>query len=361
MATKTSSRVGWTSSSDSTAIPASSSAPHDAGDVGGAVLDLDQHLAVLGGQQPADLAADLLRRASIEPSASAARCGACRPRPSATSGVPSATIRPLSMIPTRSASWSASSRYWVVRKTVVPSSVERSHLLPDRLAADRVEAGGRLVEEEHARLVDERRGEVEPALHPARVGADAAVGGVRPGRPARAGRRRAACPRRSGSPAASPAGGSARGRSSAGRAPPPAGRRRSCGAPPAPRRRRRGRRRWRCRRSAAAAWSASAPWSSCRRRWGRGSRRSRPRRPRGRRPAPRAPRRRRAPAPRRRSQASALILVAERDRLCDAGHADGSRPGAGGDRAGGRRIGASGAGDRQNPGPQPSSTSGVGS
>ena len=26
------------------------------------------------------------------------------------------------MIPTRSASWSASSRYWVVRKTVVPSS-----------------------------------------------------------------------------------------------------------------------------------------------------------------------------------------------------------------------------------------------
>ena len=50
------------------------------------------------------------------------------------------------------------------------------------------------------------------------------------------------------------------------------------------------------RRSAAAAWSASAPWSSCRRRWARGSRRSRPRRPRGRRPARRAPRRRSAPA-----------------------------------------------------------------
>ena len=39
------------------------------------------------------------------------------------SGVPSATILPLSMIPTLSASWSASSRYWVVRKTVVPSSL----------------------------------------------------------------------------------------------------------------------------------------------------------------------------------------------------------------------------------------------
>ena len=37
-------------------------------------------------------------------------------------GVPSATIRPWSMIPTRSASTSASSRYCVVRKTVTPSS-----------------------------------------------------------------------------------------------------------------------------------------------------------------------------------------------------------------------------------------------
>ena len=38
------------------------------------------------------------------------------------SGVPSATMCPASMIPTRSASTSASSRYWVVRKTVTPSS-----------------------------------------------------------------------------------------------------------------------------------------------------------------------------------------------------------------------------------------------
>ena len=40
-------------------------------------------------------------------------------------GVPSATIRPWSMIPTRSASTSASSRYWVVRKTVTPSCLAR--------------------------------------------------------------------------------------------------------------------------------------------------------------------------------------------------------------------------------------------
>ena len=39
-----------------------------------------------------------------------------------SAGVPSATIRPWSMIPTRSERTSASSRYWVVRKTVTPSS-----------------------------------------------------------------------------------------------------------------------------------------------------------------------------------------------------------------------------------------------
>ena len=56
--------------------------------------------------------------------ASSSRCG--RPISAfSAAGVPSATIRPSSMIPTRSASWSASSRYCVVRKTVVPSSLSR--------------------------------------------------------------------------------------------------------------------------------------------------------------------------------------------------------------------------------------------
>ena len=41
--------------------------------------------------------------------------------------------------------------------------------------AARVEAGGRLVEEQHRRLGDERGGEVEPAAHAARVGLDRAV------------------------------------------------------------------------------------------------------------------------------------------------------------------------------------------
>ena len=42
----------------------------------------------------------------------------------------------------------------------------------------RVEPGGRLVEEQHRRPVHERRREVEPAPHAARVGAHQTVGGV---------------------------------------------------------------------------------------------------------------------------------------------------------------------------------------
>ena len=54
---------------------------------------------------------------------------------------------------------------------------EPRNLLPECRAALRIEAGGRLVEEQDARLVHERQREIEPALHPARVAADAAIGG----------------------------------------------------------------------------------------------------------------------------------------------------------------------------------------
>ena len=49
--------------------------------------------------------------------------------------------------------------------------------LPEADAAARVEPGGRLVEEEDRRPGDQGGGEVEAAAHPARVGADEAVGG----------------------------------------------------------------------------------------------------------------------------------------------------------------------------------------
>ena len=56
---------------------------------------------------------------------------------------------------------------------------EMGDLVPERGPALDVEAGGRLVEEEDPRAVQQREGEVEPALHPAGVAADLPVGRVR--------------------------------------------------------------------------------------------------------------------------------------------------------------------------------------
>ena len=115
-----------------------------------------------------------------------------------SAGVPSATTRPPSITAMRSASWSASSRYWVVRKTVTPAADEPGDDLPHRLPAARVEAGGRLVEEDHLGLADQARGEVEAAAHAAGVGARRAGGRRRRGRTARAAR--AARPRAAARP-----------------------------------------------------------------------------------------------------------------------------------------------------------------
>ena len=64
--------------------------------------------------------------------------------------------------------------------------------LPEVVAALGVETRRRLVEEEHGRVVHERRGEVEPAAHPARVRAGEAIGRVAQPELTRAARRRAA-------------------------------------------------------------------------------------------------------------------------------------------------------------------------
>ena len=208
--------------------------PDDRRDLGGAALELDQQLArpCSGSGRPkprADLARACVGRAVGEPEL---EVRACRPRPSATPGVPSATIRPPSMIPTRSASWSASSRYWVVRKTVVPSSLSAatSSQIALRLTGSRPVVGSSR-NSTRARGRAPRRGRAGGACRPSRC----RPAGRRPGsaRPGRAARRRGARPRRRSGRAASPAAGSARGRSSAGRAPPPAARRRSRGGPSA--------------------------------------------------------------------------------------------------------------------------------
>ena len=106
-------------------------------------------------------------------------------------GVPSATIRPWSMIPTRSASTSASSRYCVVRKTVTPSSLRQPRdLRPQRAAALRVQARRRLVEEQD-------RAAGARARAPGRAGASCRPSSRRPcGRPRRSARRARAARRR---------------------------------------------------------------------------------------------------------------------------------------------------------------------
>ena len=161
--------------------------------------------------------------------------------------------------------------------------VERAHLAPQRGAARRVQAGGRLVEEQHVRPVHEREREVQPPAHAARVAADAPVGGLRRGRRASSSataRSRAAGPR---SPCSAPC------MRSSSRPVISGSIAASCSATPIERRTASASRDDVVARDARGAGRRAQQRgedadrrSSCRRRWARGSRRSRPRRPRGR-------------------------------------------------------------------------------
>ena len=155
-------------------------------------------------------------------------------------GVPSRTMRPSSMIAEPVAELVGLLEVLGREEHRRAALVDPPHLVPDREPARRVEPGRGLVEEQHLGLVDERRGEVEPPLHPARVALDAAVGRVLELDEREQLAARAAASAARGRTAA-PGGRAARARSAAGRAPPPGARRR-CGAAPrrarAPRRRR---------------------------------------------------------------------------------------------------------------------------
>ena len=91
---------------------------------------------------------------------------------------PSAASLPLTTSRTLSASDSTSSRMCEETRIVRPSRGEPVQELLELDAVARVGAVQRLVEDQQLGLVDERRGELDPLLHPARVGADAPVGGV---------------------------------------------------------------------------------------------------------------------------------------------------------------------------------------
>ncbi len=92
-----------------------------------------------------------------------------------SAGVPSAMTRPWSTTTMSRHRRSASSRYWVVSSTVVPSRHQVLDDAPEVLAALGVEAGGGLVEEEDRRAGHQRSGQVEATAHAARVGLEDAV------------------------------------------------------------------------------------------------------------------------------------------------------------------------------------------
>ena len=112
-----------------------------------------------------------------------------------SSAVPCAIARPWSMTTISSASWSASSRYWVVSSSVVPRGHQLADHVPQVGAAARVQPGGRLVEEQH-------RGSATRAPARSRRGASrrsspspAVAGVVRGRRRSSSSRARGACPR----------------------------------------------------------------------------------------------------------------------------------------------------------------------
>ena len=150
--------------------------------------------------------------------------------------------------------------------------LEPVQAVPEQVARLRVEAGRRLVEQQQVGLVDQRAGDRQPPLHAARQRVDDGPCAGRSAGRSRAARRRARGSRR--------AAGRSSGRRSSG-CPRPSARCRGC--PPAARRRAgRGsssrrvagpcRARAARRRCAATRSRSCASSTSCRRRWGRGSR-----------------------------------------------------------------------------------------
>ena len=173
----TSSRLGSRTVSPAGPRPAASRRPQHLDQGRGAVVD--RHL-----QARCRTASPRRSSTASTPAARAASAGSARvismtvpPRSGLSSaGVPSAMTSPRSMTAMRSASRSASSRYWVVSSSGGALGHQLLDDLPQVAAAGGVEPGGGLVEEEDGRPVDEGGGEVEPAPHAAGVGRGGPVG-----------------------------------------------------------------------------------------------------------------------------------------------------------------------------------------
>ena len=95
-----------------------------------------------------------------------------------SAGVPSATIRPWSSTAIRSASWSASSRYWVVSRMVTPAAASSRticHMVRRLRGSKPVVGSSRKITRGST---DQGHRQVEPSSHPARVGRQQLVRGV---------------------------------------------------------------------------------------------------------------------------------------------------------------------------------------
>ena len=89
--------------------------------------------------------------------------------------MPETTTSPLRRMQTASQSISTSLRMWLEKKTVLLRVRLLDDEVADLLAADRIEAAHRLVEDEELRIVDQRRrepGALEHALREARAPGD---------------------------------------------------------------------------------------------------------------------------------------------------------------------------------------------
>ena len=180
-ARKTSSRLGWPSEKSATRDARRGPAPRRA--------------SARGRRRRTARTAPAGRRLEVHdvPSSrarTAAACGRCSGSSSRTCsaplptdalswpGVPSAITWPRSMTAIPSASWSASSRYCVQSRIVVPWPTQRADDVPHLVARARVEAGGRLVEEQQLGRDDDAGGDVQPAAHAAGVVLDQPAGRV---------------------------------------------------------------------------------------------------------------------------------------------------------------------------------------
>ena len=138
---------------------------------------------------------------------------------------------------------STSESRWLETSTVVPSCGERGDQVPDLAGALRVEAVGRLVEDEQVARREQRGGDGEPLPHAQRVGAVALRRGRQQADPVERGvdPRRARCAGRAGRSAASSRAGSTGRRGRGGTPAPRPGRRPGAGHAPASARDRRAR------------------------------------------------------------------------------------------------------------------------